>query len=269
MAARFSVIIPTLNEEKFLPHLLDSLARQTKKDFEVIVVDGSSKDKTVAVAKSFTRKLPKLRIIVSKTASLPLQRNLGEKEAKGKWLIFVDADGIFLPYAMERIIDYIHEANPKIFSTWAKSDSSLVNDAIVTLLGNIYWESTVLLKRPVAPGPLTIVRKDVFESIGGYDESHQYNEDVDLGLRLSERGVMLQILRETLYVWSMRRIRREGKMKQISQYILALLPVLLFRRPLKHMPGYIMGGQLYGKKQQTVLKKYEKKFRILLKELFE
>lgn len=266
----FSIIIPTLNEELFLPNLLASLASQTHKNFEVFVVDGASRDKTVALARDWVKKLPKLEIIASDRASLPHQRNLGAGAAHGEWLIFVDADSIFLPYSLERIVDYIGEAKPKMFSTWAKPDSSLVNDAIMTLLGNIYWESTVLLKRPVAPGPLTIIRKDVFESVGGYDETHEYNEDVDLGLRLSEQGVILNMLRETLYVWSMRRIRREGKVKQISQYILAFLPILLFRRPLKHMPGYIMGGHLYKNKKpvkRSVLKIYERKLKQLMKEL--
>lgn len=267
-APQFSVIIPTLNEEKFLPHLLQSLKDQTYKNFEVIVVDGNSKDRTVQVAKTF----PRVKIVVSKKASLPMQRNLGAKAAKGEWLVFVDADSIFLPYTIERIVNYIYETKPKIFSTWAKPDSTLVNDAITTLLANIYWESTVLLKRPVAPGPLTIVRRDVFASVGGYDETHQYNEDVDLGLRLNEQGATLSFLRETLYVWSMRRIRSEGKMKQISQYILAMLPILIFRRPLKHMPGYIMGGHLYGRKKpirQSLLKTYERKLKKLMKEFFE
>src|SRR5258706_4031142 len=94
MAIRFSVVIPALNEEKFLPKLLASLAAQTVKDFEVVVVDGSSKDKTVTVARSFAKKLPKLQVVVSKVASLPLQRNLGAKKTTGEWLIFIDADSV-------------------------------------------------------------------------------------------------------------------------------------------------------------------------------
>src|SRR5690348_11138372 len=103
MAVRYSIIIPALNEEKFLPNLLTSLASQTKKDFEVIVVDGSSKDKTVSRARSFHKTVPGLRVVISKIASLPLQRNIGAKAAKGEWLIFVDADSILLPYFIERI----------------------------------------------------------------------------------------------------------------------------------------------------------------------
>ena len=53
MVIHYSVIIPTLNEEKFLPKLLTSLAAQTRREFEVIVVDGASEDKTRTMAESF------------------------------------------------------------------------------------------------------------------------------------------------------------------------------------------------------------------------
>jgi glycosyltransferase involved in cell wall biosynthesis len=267
----FSVIIPTLNEEKFLPKLLDSLTAQSKRSFEVIVVDGSSKDKTQQIAKSYAKKLP-LRLVVSPVASLPLQRNLGAKAAKGEWLAFVDADSILLPYFIERSLVYIADTKPKLFSTWAMPDSAVINDAILTLLTNVFWEATVLLKRPVAPGPLTVVRNDLFHDVGGYDESHAFNEDVDLGLRLAKNGAILSMIRETLYVWSMRRIRRESKMKIANQYVMSLLPILLFKRPFKHMPGYIMGGHMYGKKHKKVTKitirQYEQRLKLLMRELF-
>jgi len=113
-----SIIIPTLNEETFLPKLLDSLVTQTQKDFEVIVVDGSSKDKTVELAHSFSANLPNLQVIVSNKASLPLQRNLGAKNAIGDWLVFVDADSILMPYFIERILNFIHTKNSSVFTTW-------------------------------------------------------------------------------------------------------------------------------------------------------
>ena len=89
---RISVVIPALNEEKYLPQLLQSLSEQTQPDFEVVVVDGSSKDRTVELARSFSSKLPALNVIVSPTARLPLQRNLGARATSGEWLVFLDAD---------------------------------------------------------------------------------------------------------------------------------------------------------------------------------
>lgn len=267
----FSVIIPTLNEEKFLPKLLASLSEQTQKNFEVIVVDGSSKDKTVRVATSYARKFPHLQVIVSKTASLPLQRNLGAKAARGEWFVFVDADSILMPYFVERVQRFIQERQPQFFTTWAQPDSHDVNDAIFTLFTNIYFEGSIKFKRQLAPGPLTLIQSDVFRSIGGYDETHAFHEDVELGLRLASKGIDLMILREALFIYSMRRIRREGKLKVMQQYVASIFPVLLFKHPFKYMPGYIMGGQLYGRKKKinrSVLKVYERKLKQLLKEFF-
>src|SRR3989339_488480 len=114
----FSIIIPTLNEEKFLPHLLDSLVVQTNKDFEVIVVDGKSKDNTVQIAKTYISQLPSLVVCVADRASLPHQRNIGAETAKGSWFVFVDADTVLLPYTLERIYHYIKFHDVHILTSW-------------------------------------------------------------------------------------------------------------------------------------------------------
>lgn len=268
----FSVIIPTLNEEKFLPKLLASLTGQTLKNFEVIIVDGSSKDKTVETAKEFNRKLPSLSVIVSKKASLPLQRNLGARAARGTWLAFIDADGILMPYFFERATKFVSERHPSLFTTWFQPDSDKAGEAMFTLLGNMTVEGSILFHRPMAPGPLTLVLKSAYESVGGYDEEHAYHEDVDFGLRLAKKGITPDVLRETLCVWSLRRIRKEGAFKVVQQYIRSALPVLFLNKTMKYMPGYIMGGQLYGKDRKPirrpVLKQFELKLKNLMKEFF-
>ncbi len=266
----FSVIIPALNEEKFLPHLLASLSVQTKKNFEVIVVDGHSKDKTVMVARTYASKLPRLTVLVSEKSSLPLQRNMGARKARGEWYVFADADSVLLPYFIDRIEQYILTHTPKLFTPWASPDSENPKDAQFTLFANVYIESTAIFKRPLAPGPLTIVHQSAFDAVGGYDEAHKFHEDVDFGLRLFQKGIRLEILPETLYVWSLRRFRSQGTLKVLNQYILGVLPVF-FNRSFKHMPGYVMGGQLYSKRKKlnrSVLRVYEKKLKALLRELF-
>lgn len=268
---RFSVIIPTLNEEKFLPNLLASLAQQSLKDFEVIVVDGSSKDNTVALARSFEKKLPGFRVIVSKKASLPLQRNLGAKESRGDWFIFVDADSVLLSNFFERLEQFIEKENPKLLTTWFRPDSEVSGDAMITLLGNMMIEGSILFHRPLAPGPLIVVHRDAFGAVGGFNEQLSFGEDQDFSARLYERGVSLQILRETLSVYSLRRIRMEGKLRMIQTYAKAIFSVLLTKRAPKSMPGYIMGGQLYGKskKSNSRFANYEKKLKKMMRELFE
>lgn len=252
---RFSVIIPALNEEKFLPKLLVSLAAQTKKNFEVIVVDGNSIDRTVEVARKFASKLPFLAVEISSRASLPLQRNLGAKKARAEWFIFIDADSIVLPYFIDRVEQYIDSEKPKLFTTWVRPDSEVPGDALLTLLGNMFVEGSIILKRQLSPGPLTVVDRQDFEKVGGYDENLKFGEDFDFAQRLAENSVHLKILRETLYVWSMRRIRREGKLKMLQFYAKVSLQALLTKKISGDIPGYIMGGHLYGKGKNPRKKK--------------
>jgi len=242
-----SIVIPTLNEEKFLPSLLESLVVQTRKDFEVIIVDGSSKDKTVERARSYISKLPKLSIEINTKACTSLQRNLGAKRSSGEWLAFVDADSVLFPQFVERVSTFIETSHPKIFTTWVTPDSEQPGDANIALLANLIFEMSIILHRPFAPGPLTVVSRDVFERVGGYDESRRFDEDLDFSMRVAKLKITLSIIPETLYVWSLRRLRKQGTLKVLQQYLLSALPVLLFKQPMRYMPGYTTGGQLYNK----------------------
>jgi glycosyltransferase involved in cell wall biosynthesis len=255
---KISIVIPALNEEKFLPNLLLSLTRQTNMDFEVVVVDGSSKDATREVAQSFSSKLPKLKVIVSEKAGISLQRNIGEKAAGGEWLIFIDADSTVLPYFIERIDWFINDQKPMFFTTWLRPDSELPFDALFTLVVNSVVEGSVVVHRSLAPGPLTIVRRDVFELVDGYDETVTFGEDYDITQRIGAHGIALQILRETLYVMSLRRIRRDGKLPFLLFYTKVSLSILLRNKSLDHVPSYIMGGHPYGTRKKKLV--YRKLF---------
>jgi glycosyltransferase involved in cell wall biosynthesis len=243
--SKFSIVIPALNEEKYLPNLLTSLTKQSSSDFEVVVVDGSSKDNTAALARSFGARLPKLQVCVSAKAGTSLQRNLGARASDGEWLAFVDADSILLPYFIERLDCFIAERNPKLFTAWFRPDSEMPGDAVFALLTNLYVEGSIILHRPIAPGPLTVVRRDVFELVDGYNQAVTFGEDYDLTRRIAARGVAPQILRETLSVLSLRRMRKEGKFRSIRFYAQASLRVLLTRRHPDNAPSYITGGQFY------------------------
>jgi glycosyltransferase involved in cell wall biosynthesis len=270
---QFSIIIPTLNEEKFLPLLLDSLASQTNKDFEVIVVDGSSKDKTVALARSFGKKLPKLQVVVSQIASLPLQRNIGADLGRGEWLIFIDADSVVMAHFISRVKEYVQKEKCGLFTTWLRPDSENPSDANIALIANLMFEVALALGKPLPSGPLTGVTREAFKAVKGYSEDREYNEDVDFCFRVRKAGFSIRIIPETLYTWSLRRLRNEGTAKVIQQYILSSLPVLFFNRTVKKFPGYTMGGHLYTKKKRvvkkSVLKQYEATLKRLINELLE
>lgn len=87
----FSIVIPTLNEEGFLPTLLQNLVDQYWTDFEVIHVDGHSDDQTVKEATKFKGKLS-LKTLHCDVRGASIQRNMGGERAHGEWIIFMDAD---------------------------------------------------------------------------------------------------------------------------------------------------------------------------------
>ena len=85
-----SIIIPTLNEEKYLPLLLKEIKKQNSADYEIIVADAGSEDKTIEIAKNYGCKII--------PGGLPARgRNEGAKIAQGDIFLFMDADNIFLP----------------------------------------------------------------------------------------------------------------------------------------------------------------------------
>lgn len=273
----FSVIIPTLNEEKFLPNLLQSLVEQPDQDFEVLVVDGRSKDNTKEAALKFKNKLPNLKFITAPRPGVSLQRNLGAKESQGEYLILIDADSVILPYFFERIKHYIQTTHPTVFTTWCRADGETSEDAFAALIGNATVEGSIMLHRPWTPGPLTIVKRTAFDDVGGYDEAISFGEDHDLGMRLYEKKHPLMVLRETLYEYSMRRLRKEGKMRLLPKYLRGALSVIITKHGPGNMPDYVTGGHLYDEKNKRkkdknslnkVLHQFQSNLKTLVKEFF-
>lgn len=271
----FSVIIPTLNEEKFLPRLLESLVVQGYREFEVIICDGNSKDKTVKLAKTFASKLPHLTIKIVDNPSLPKQRNVGAAVAKGEWLLFIDADSILHPYALERMKFFIDQEKPTHFSPWFSPDSTVVSDALLTIIFNGALETAVTMKRPVAFGSFSAMTKDIFEKIHGYNEELGWGEDNDISRRIYEAGHIIKIQKETLVVYSLRRFRKQGSLKTMQFYARIAFQVLLTGKSPSNIPSYVMGGHLYSKKDmkpkkpsKSSLRQFRTKLRKLMTELF-
>ena len=127
----FSVVIPTLNEEDWLPNLLSDLKNQTYKEFEVIVVDGNSRDRTKIAAGKFKKIIPNLKIINSNIRNVSAQRNLGAKLARGQYLLFVDADSGLPAFFLEGIKYRIESSQAEVFSTWCQADSQRNADKVI------------------------------------------------------------------------------------------------------------------------------------------
>ncbi len=93
-----SVVIPLYNKADYIGRTIDSLLKQTYDNYEVVVVDDGSSDDSVAIVKAF--RSDKIRLIQKENGGPSSARNKGIQEAKGQWIVLLDADDILLPHAL-------------------------------------------------------------------------------------------------------------------------------------------------------------------------
>ena len=244
----FTIVIPTLNEEVYLPRLLTSLARQTFKIFEVIVVDGKSKDKTVEWAKSFTNTFPKLTIIVHSSPNVCMQRNLGAKHGTGEYFIFFDADVTIPRTFLSKEYHAIQEKRSMLLTTFVRADSDDPRAQFAAAISNVGMDIAVFINKPFVGGYNITMHRGLFEQIHGFDEKVVHAEDHDLVQRAMKAGVRVTILRAPRLSFSIRRFEKEGYWSLLKKYTTATLFVFL-RGPIKKaLYDYPMGGQEYAGK---------------------
>ncbi len=242
----FSIIIPALNEEKFLPRLLNDIRRQQYKDYEVIVVDAKSVDHTVENVESFAQKIERLRILTSTKKNICFQRNMGAAHASGRYLIFFDADIQIYAGYLSSVHDAIISHHAKFLTTYQLSDGRNNLDLMIIETANYILNLLVLIEKQMAPAYNFIVRKDVFDAVGGFDEDAKFSEDHELSIRIGNSGVRLYVIKRHLLKWSFRRLRKDGRLPIIFKYTMAALYTLLFGKITHTFFNYPMGGLYFA-----------------------
>jgi len=181
-----SIIIPTYNEEKHIEKLMLSLRNQSiTKEYEIILVDNGSDDKTVQIANNLGARI----LHKEKNCNISAVRNLGAKKARGKYLAFIDAD-------CEADKDWLSNAY-----------SILVGNDNLGIVGGVYtpplnktwvqraWYSVRVLKRMqnvnFVPGGNMFIKKILFDEVGGFNETLETGEDYELCMRISENRLII------------------------------------------------------------------------------
>ena len=248
----FSVIIPTLNEERYLPKLLQDLNKQHFKEFEVIVVDGYSQDQTLTKAKPFTTKVD-LSLFSNKSKGVSQQRNFGAHKAKGQHLVFFDADVRLPTNFLSALAKQIKKNNGYLFTTKLDVNTSSQTQLALTELSNFIIEILNTLGKPFAPGFNIIIEKGLFQKLDGFDTSLKLAEDHDIVQRARKLGVLLKIFKTPVLYLSYRRPEKIGYLSFVVQYVISGLYTLTKGPIKKDLYEYPMGGHVYqttkGKKK--------------------
>lgn len=98
---KISVVIPLYNKVKYIQRTIKSVLNQTFSDFEIVVVDDGSTDGSISAINNYCGNNAKVRIISKENGGPSSARNRGVIEANGEWIVFLDADDILLPFALD------------------------------------------------------------------------------------------------------------------------------------------------------------------------
>ncbi len=262
----FSIIIPTLNEEDYLPRLLKDLSLQKFTNFEVIVVDGGSEDKTVKLAESFKDKL-KLKVLAIEKGNVSKQRNLGAQTAQSKYFIFFDADIQVSRLFLYKLHEQVGLKQPLFFTTYVKPDSDKGYDEIITNFMNLGADLSSFIERPFVGGWAFMVERNAFFNINGFREDVVHGEDSDLAARLGKAGYKLTVFNNPKVIYSLRRFRKEGRLITIRKHSQAALHLWTDGPITKNIFEYPMGGDWYKKKEQKIKSQLSDKIEMYVRKL--
>ncbi|MDP2930776.1 MAG: glycosyltransferase, partial [bacterium] len=187
-----SLIIPTKNEEKFLPRLLASIKKQTLKPFEIIVADNFSTDKTPEIVRASGA-------LLVEGGLLAAGRNNGVKIAKGDILIFFDADDIlpkntFLETAVNLFNNLGLDAATSTFKLDNESQKNFVARFCFFTWNFCLRASNIFNRALCGGGPFFICTKQAFEKVKGFTEKMVFGEDSDFANKFMKNGLKFKTL---------------------------------------------------------------------------
>jgi hypothetical protein len=199
-----SVIMVVCNVERFLAEAVESIIAQTFRDFEFIIVDYGSTDRSKSIVSNFADKDERIKLHEIPHCTLPEARNAGCFLAQGTYIALIDADNVSLPRRLQWAVEFM-EKHPEVgvvgggmeaidatgaslpnsalpFKAWAtprpvenrEIQSALLSDCVI-------WQNSVLM------------RKEAFTRVGGYRTIFLQAEDYDLWLRIAERFEMANL----------------------------------------------------------------------------
>jgi glycosyltransferase involved in cell wall biosynthesis len=192
-----SIVIPARNEEKHISKCLESLCHQDypKDRFEVFVVDGMSEDNTVERIKKFEGLL-NLKILQNPRKTIPCALNIGIKEAKGDYIIRMDAHTDYAPDYISKCIEWLIKTGADNVGGPIVSlpeSNSIIPEAIALASSNVFGVGNSKFRISNKAGYVDTVTfgawpKRVFEQFGLFNEDLARNQDIEFNARIRKAG---------------------------------------------------------------------------------
>jgi len=243
-----SIIVPTLNEERYIRFLFHSLEDQRSTNYETLVVDGGSRDRTSDISNDH-----KARVIVLPGHGEFISRNLGAKMAKGTLLLLTCADIIFPEGLFRKIVEKFEE-NPDLIALTGPGcpyDAPLIGKleyAVYNFARYLFAKFPKPLKKFSTSTNFLVVRKDCFDKTGGF-AVNDINADGLMGRKLLEMGEVGFFLDTYIYL-SARRMRNMGLIAFNRHYLYAFENFLFFASNAKAIRSFKVSSKKKHRKMR-------------------
>ncbi|HXY18121.1 MAG TPA: glycosyltransferase [Candidatus Nitrosopolaris sp.] len=197
-----SVVMAVYNGGDYLADAVESILNQTLDDFEFIIINDGSSDKSLELLTGYAKKDKRIKLLSQKNQGLVASLNRGIKAAKGKYVARQDADDRSGPKRLEKQVWFL-EAHPKVVVVGSgisiMDDKSRIVHRHAVLLDDPELRQELLVRSPFAHGTV-MFRREAAVKAGLYDPGSWPAEDFDLWLRLSAYG-QLANLDDSLYMY--------------------------------------------------------------------
>ena len=188
-----SVLMTAYNREKYIAEAIESVMASTYQNWELIIVDDRSKDRTVEIAKKYEAKDKRIKVYINeKNLGDYPNRNKAASYAKGKYLKYVDADDMIYPNGLEIMVKYM-EQFPEAALGLSRPDNDLKPfPYILSPKESIkeHFEKSLFTNAPTS----TIIKKEAFDNIDGFSGT-QYIGDTELWLKIGSKYPVLIFMR--------------------------------------------------------------------------
>lgn len=252
-----SVLLPVYNCAEYLTETLFSLLVQTFEDFEVIAINDGSTDNSLGILNKFASIDTRIRVVSRENRGIVSTLNEAASLARGKYLARIDGDDIALPkrFAMQTEILNTKHSCVLVASTFDvinENSEHLYHDSVPTIEADL--RMSMYTRNPIAHGSV-MMRKDIFEKIGGYSANCGPTEDYELWQRMIKHGTV-HTINTSLFRW---RVNPTGitstKSKHVEKFMKNNVNLYWNENPftviprrtlVKHCRYYLSHDKLHG-----------------------
>ncbi len=187
-----SFVIPNHNEERYIAAALESILAQTYTNFECIVVDDGSSDKSPEILKEYAARDSRIKILTNeKNLRICKTLNRGIEAARGKYIVRMDGDDICYPTRLERQVQFMEDPQNKNVGVCGSYVDIIDKNGDVIGAKQFPTADLEIRKAFWFRNPLqhstTIIRKECFDTFGMYDDNFVYVEDLELWMRFGQK----------------------------------------------------------------------------------